>query len=135
MLTISNDGWVEIMKIYQGEMTSLCGGFVDAQIDPVRNHLQGFCIGDRIILYVNGELAAEAQDGDLISGDVGVEIGNYDEPQVVIDFDNFFVYKAQGDFTTSFPSEPAMEARFSLDLGKDWVVSYSDDLDTPNKGN
>jgi len=135
MLTVGNDAWVEIMKIYQGDLTSLFADFVGAQIDPVYNHLQGFCIGDRIILYVNGELAAEAQDGDLVSGDVGVAIGNYDEPQVVIDFDNFFVYEAKGDFITSFTPEPVLEETFSLDLDKDWVVSYSDDFDTSNKGN
>ncbi len=73
--------------------------------------------------------------GDLVSGDVGVAIGNYDEPQVVIDFDNFFVYEAKGDFITSFTPEPVLEETFSLDLDKDWVVSYSDDFDTSNKGN
>ena len=135
MLTVGNDAWVEIMKIYQGDLTSLFAEFVDAQIDPVNNHLQGFCIADRIILYVNGTLAAEVQDGDLVSGDVGLAIGSYDEPQVVIDFDNFFVYEAKGDFITSFTPEPVLEETFSLDLDKDWVVSYSDDFDTSNKGN
>lgn len=135
MLTISNDGWVEIMKIYQGEMTSLFGGFVDAQIDPVRNHLQGFCIGDRIILYVNGKLAAEVQDGDLVSGDVGLAIGSYEEPQVSIGFDNFFVYEAEGDFTTGYTPEPVEEEVLFPDLANDWKESYSDNFDTPDQGN
>lgn len=135
MLTIGNDGWVEIMKVYQGELTSLYGGFVDAQVDPVRNRLHGFCIGDRIILYVNGEPAAEVQDGDLVSGDVGLAIGSYEEPQVSIGFDNFFVYEAEGDFSTSEIPEPITDETFSLDLAGEWLVSYSDDFETPNDGN
>lgn len=44
MLTIGNDGWVEIMKIFQGVQTSLFGEFTDGLVDPVRNHLQGFAL-------------------------------------------------------------------------------------------
>ncbi len=134
MLTVGNDGWVEIMKIYQGEQTQLFGEFVDALVDPVRNHLQGFCIGDRLILYVNGKLGAEVQDSDLTFGDAGLIMGSYDEPQVTVDFDNFTVYEAVGDFTTSLTPEPVEEEVLLPDLGNDLKESYSDDFDTPNKG-
>ncbi len=135
MLTVGNDAWVEILKVYQGELTSLFGEFLDSAIDPVENHLQGFCIGDRLILYVNGELAAEVQDSDLKIGDVGLTIGTYDEPQVTVDFDNFFVYEVEGDFSPSYTPGPALSETFSLDLDGEWTLSYSDDFNTPDQGN
>ena len=135
MLTIGNDGWVEIMKIFQGVQTSLFGEFTDGLVDPVRNHLQGFCIGDRLVLYVNGELGADVRDSDLASGDAGLIIGSYDNPQVTVNFDNFLVYEAIGDFPTDYIPEPTQAAGNLPDLANDWNVTFSDDFDTPNKGN
>ena len=135
MLTVGNDGWVEIMKVYQGEQTSLFGEFTDDLVDPVRNHLQGFCVGDRLILYVNGKLGADVRDSDLAFGDAGLIIGSYDDPQVTVDFDNFTVYEAEGDFTTTYTPEPLAEGVVLPDLANDWVVNYSDDFETPNNGN
>lgn len=133
-LTVGSDAWVEIMKVYQDEQEPLFGEYMDSLVDPLENHLQGFCIGDRIILYVNGELAADVQDSDLTIGDVGLAIGTYDEPQVTIDFDNFFVYEVEGDFTETESPEKETGDTFSLNLVDEWTVSYSDDFDTPNNG-
>jgi len=135
ILTVGSDAWVEIMKVYQDEQEPLFGEYMDSLVDPLENHLQGFCIGDRIILYVNGELAAEVQDSDLTIGDVGLAIGTYDEPQVTIDFDNFFVSEVEGDFTATYSPEPISDEMFALDLDGEWTVSYSDDFDVSNKGN
>lgn len=135
MLTIGNDGWVEIMKIFQGVQTSLFGEFTDGLVDPVRNHLQGFCIGDRLVLYVNGELGADVRDSDLASGDAGLIIGSYDNPQVTVNFDNFLVYEAIGDFPTDYIPEPTQAAGNLPDLANDWNETFSDNFDTPNKGN
>ena len=135
MLTIGNDGWVEIMKIFQGVQTSLFGEFTDGLVDPVRNHLQGFCIGDRLVLYVNGELGADVRDSDLASGDAGLIIGSYDNPQVTVNFDNFLVYEAIGDFPTDYIPEPTQATGELPDLANDWNETFSDDFDTPNKGN
>jgi hypothetical protein len=135
MLTVGNDGWVEIMKVYQGEQTSLFGEFVDNLVDPVRNHMQGFCLGDRLILYINGKLGADVRDSDLAYGDAGLIIGSYDDPQVTVDFDNFSVYEAEGDFTTNYTPEPGEEEVILPDLANDWLQYYSDDFDTSNKGN
>jgi hypothetical protein len=135
MLTVGNDGWVEIMKVYQGEQTSLFGEFIEGMVDPVRNHLQGFCIGDRLILYVNGKLGADVRDSDLAFGDAGLIIGSYDDPQVTVDFDDFYVYEALGDFATDYTPEPVADDIFSIDLAGEWTVSFSDDFNTPDKGN
>lgn len=135
MLTIGNDGWVEIMKIFQGVQTSLFGEFTDGLVDPVRNHLQGFCIGDRLVLYVNGKLGADVRDSDLASGDAGLIIGSYDNPQVAVNFDNFLVYEAIGDFPTDYIPEPTQATGELPDLANDWNETFSDDFDTPNKGN
>lgn len=135
ILTVGSDAWVEILKVYQNEQTPLFGEFLDSLVDPLENHLQGFCIGDRIMLYVNGELAADVQDGDLRIGDVGLTIGTYDEPQVMVDFDNFFVYEVEGDFTTSYSPEESTEETFPFNLAEEWTLTYSDDFNTPGKGN
>jgi len=135
MLTIGNDGWVEIMKIFQGVQTSLFGEFTDGLVDPVRNHLQGFCIGDRLVLYVNGKLGADVRDSDLASGDAGLIIGSYDNPQVTVNFDNFLVYEAIGDFPIDYFPEPTQAAGNLPDLANDWNETFSDNFDTPNKGN
>ncbi len=133
-LSVGNDGWAEILKVVQGVQTSLYGGFVDSDVDPAKNHLQGFCVGDQLKLYVNGNLAAEAQDSDLSFGDVGLHIGSYDDPQVTIDFDNLVVYEAIGAITSVFTPEPAIESGIFLNLDGEWNLNYSDDFDTPNKG-
>ncbi len=135
MLTVGNDGWVEIMKVIQGEQTSLFGEFMDALVDPVNNHLQGFCLGDRLILYVNGELGADVRDSDLAYGDAGLIIGSYDDPQVTVNFDNFIVYEAIGDFPTDFVPEPTEVGGDLPDLANDWEIFFSDDFDTPDGGN
>jgi len=135
MLTIGNDGWVEIMKIFQGVQTSLFGEFTDGLVDPVRNHLQVFCLGDRLVLYVNSKLGADVRDSDLASGDAGLIIGSYDNPQVTVNFDNFIVYKAVGDFPTNYIPEPTQAEGILPDLANDWNETFSDDFDTPGKGN
>lgn len=135
MLSIGNDGYVEIMRVYQGKQTDLFGEYVDDIIDPVSNHLQGFCLGDRLVFYVNGKLAADVRDSNLASGDAGLIIGSYDDPQVSVDFDNFTVYEALGNFTTDYTPEPVAGGPFAIDPVDNWEVSYSDDFDTPNNGN
>lgn len=135
MLTAGNDGWVEIMKVVQGVQTSLFGEFTDGLVDPARNHLQGFCLGDRLVLYVNGKLGADVRDSDLPSGDAGLIIGSYDDPEVTVDFDNLVIYEALGNFPTDFMPEPVGEAELFSDLANNWVESYSDDFETLNSGN
>lgn len=92
--SVGNDGWVEIMKVYQGQQSVIFGEFVDNLVDPAVNHLQAFCVGSRLVFYVNGVLGADMEDSDLLSGDVGLIIGSYTNPQVTVEFDNFTVFEA-----------------------------------------
>lgn len=62
-------------------------------------------------------------------------IGSYDNPQVTVNFDNFLVYEAIGDFPTDYIPEPTQATGELPDLANDWNETFSDDFDTPNKGN
>ncbi len=57
------------------------------------NDLQAECIGDRLRLYVNGTLLAEAQDSALTEGDVGFLVGTFAEGGADVLLDDFVVQK------------------------------------------
>jgi hypothetical protein len=57
------------------------------------NRVRADCIGNLLILYVNGILVGSAVDADFTSGDVGILAGTFDQPGVDVYFDNFVVYK------------------------------------------
>ena len=89
---ISNDGYYAIGKFIDG--TSILLGQSAMQASPgiqtgAVNHLRADCIGDSLILYVNFNLIAGAQDGDLQTGDIGMIAGSFSEPGVDVLFDHF----------------------------------------------
>jgi hypothetical protein len=89
---ISNDGYYAIGKFVDG--TSILLGQSAMQAAPgiqtgAVNHLRADCIGDSLILYVNFNLIAGAQDGDLQTGDIGLIAGSFSEPGVDVLFDHF----------------------------------------------
>ncbi|MDY7041724.1 MAG: hypothetical protein SVX38_12755 [Chloroflexota bacterium] len=53
------------------------------------NHIRAACVGDTLTLFVNGQQLLEVQDGDLLSGDVGLLAGTFDEAGTDILFDDF----------------------------------------------
>jgi hypothetical protein len=55
------------------------------------NHLRADCAGQTLTFYVNGFQIAQAQDANLVSGDVGIMAGTFATPGVDIIFDNFVV--------------------------------------------
>lgn len=55
------------------------------------NHLRADCAGQNLTFYVNGFQIAQAQDVNLVSGDVGIIAGTFATPGVDIIFDNFVV--------------------------------------------
>jgi len=55
------------------------------------NHLRADCAGQTLTFYINGFQIAQAQDGTLTSGDVGIIAGTFATPGVDIIFDNFVV--------------------------------------------
>jgi len=98
LIGITTDGYYGITKIVAGEDT-LLGSDVLEFSSVIKtgagetNRLRVDCIGDRLSLYVNGEIVAEVTDGDLASGDVGLASGTYDDPGTDMRFDNFVVYR------------------------------------------
>ncbi len=56
------------------------------------NHMRITCSGDQCSLYVNDTHLADIADNALGSGSIGLAAGAYDEPGVIVHFDNLKVY-------------------------------------------
>jgi hypothetical protein len=52
------------------------------------NHLQIIASGDRFSMFVNGVFLVDVIDGTLGAGNIGLAAGAFEEPGVVIHFDN-----------------------------------------------
>ncbi len=95
VLQISSDGYASISKRQAGEWRLLGADewlYSEAIVQgESANALRADCVGDTLVLYVNGELLVEAQDTEFVSGDVGLLAGTFDTPGVDILFDDFIV--------------------------------------------
>ena len=92
---ITSDGYYAIIKVTSDGSTSL-GRDNYGQSDLINqgdasNHIRFDCTGDKLSLYVNGNLLDQQTDGDYASGNVGLIAGSYNDPLVDILFDDFFV--------------------------------------------
>jgi len=92
---ISSDGYYGIGKV-KGEFYELIGTDALLPSEVIEkgsaiNRIRAECIGDRLSLYVNGIRIGEVNDSELVSGDVGLIAGTYNEPGTDIRFDNFIV--------------------------------------------
>ncbi len=94
-LVVGSDGYAGIYKYFGSEFAPL----IEAEVGTVSvapegqvNHIRADCIGDRLTLFVNGEMVLQAQDADLTAGDVGLVAGVFDDPYLQVYFDNFKVY-------------------------------------------
>jgi hypothetical protein len=95
---ISGDGYYGIgkMKDGQGSILTRDGNMLPSefiQTGNVPNRVRGDCIGSFLILYVNDQLVASAEDSDFTGGDVGVIAGSFSQPGADVYFDNFTVFK------------------------------------------
>lgn len=98
LLSISSDGYFGIFKMINEEWFVLGGndwGFNDhvihTGIQP--NHIQARCIGNNLVLEVNGSVLMDVYDSELSGGDVGLFVGTYDAGGLEVEFDNFSVTK------------------------------------------
>jgi len=91
----SSDGYYTIGKYIDGNAIQL--GQNEMQPDEAIhtglavNHLRADCVGSTLTFYINGKLVSQAQDAELVEGDVGLLAGTFSEPGVDVIFDNFLV--------------------------------------------
>jgi hypothetical protein len=95
-VVISSDGFYAFRKIVDGGALELIGYETFIASDAIRqgretNHIRVDCVGSTLRLYVNGVFIDEVQDGDPVSGDVGLLAGTYEIDRTEIEFDNFTV--------------------------------------------
>ncbi len=94
---MSSDGYFGIGKVDGQEQTLLNADKMlpsDLILQGKQtNTLRADCIGDRLVFYVNGQILAEAQDSEYLTGDIGLTAGSFDKPDIDIHFDNLIVTK------------------------------------------
>ncbi len=73
---VTPDGYTGIVKVIDGESTTLPGGKMsydhDVKQNDAANLLEVFCVGSQLSLVVNGNLAVNAEDDQLTKGDLGI---------------------------------------------------------------
>lgn len=97
-LVLSHDGYYGIFKFQDGRMTMASDdgnmGFSEAiRQGGVVNHIQATCQENVLSLSANDVLLAEVVDDSFQSGKIGLITGAYNEPGVVVFFDNFKVFQ------------------------------------------
>jgi hypothetical protein len=94
---ISADGFYGIGKMQDGQSSLLTGDSMQSNNAILTgnqiNRVGADCIGNTLVLYVNGVLVTSTTDTAFSSGDVGILTGSFDQPGADIYFDNFVVYK------------------------------------------
>ncbi len=93
---ISSDGYYGISKV-SPDATVLLGrehlDYSDKILQgSATNHIRFDCIGNRLTLYVNGQLLDQQTDDEYITGNVGLIAGTYETAGTDVLFDNFSVY-------------------------------------------
>ncbi|KPL78702.1 hypothetical protein ADN00_05500 [Ornatilinea apprima] len=93
-LEISEDGYFIIYKYLNGEyfpLTSETWTYSEMIPTGQPTQITATCNGNRLMLAVNNMVLAEVQDSSHRSGDVGLIAGTFDQPSIVVGFDNFTV--------------------------------------------
>jgi hypothetical protein len=92
---ISSDGYYGITKVTSDSSTRLGGEDMQPSNyinqGSATNYIRFDCKGDKLSLYVNGQLVDQQTDSEYTSGNVGLIAGTYDTPGTDILFDNFSV--------------------------------------------
>lgn len=98
-LIISSLGSQVIGKYQNGELQYISATEMQLS-DAVKqgsttNHLRADCVGSTLTLFVNGQQVASVTDTSFTSGDVGLTVGTFDDPNAAVTFDNLVVNKPQ----------------------------------------
>lgn len=91
----SSDGYQVIGKYDNGNSVYLSADKMQttSAVHSGTNQVRGDCNGSTLTFYINGQQVSSVTDTSFTSGDVGVIVGTFDDPNVGITFDNFVVYK------------------------------------------
>ncbi len=92
---ISGDGFYSILKAEGGEFTPLVD-WTDSDVintGNASNHIQATCNGGSLILTVNGQQLATANDTAYSSGDIALTATSYESQPTEVHFDNLVVSK------------------------------------------
>ena len=94
---ISSDGYQAIGKYQAGEFSYLSAEQMESasgiNSGTTLNKVRADCVGSTLTLYANGQQLSSVTDTSFTTGDVGLIVGTFDEPNVGILFDNFVVYE------------------------------------------
>lgn len=91
-LEISEDGYYTIYKFENDQQVSLVDWtYSDMVAAGGPFTLVAYCGPDRLALAVNDTLLAETVDPDYNAGNIGLVAGSYENPNVRIGFDDFFI--------------------------------------------
>lgn len=94
-LVISSDGYYGIGKVKAQEQKLLSSPNMlpHPAIRQGRgvNHIRADCVGDRLVLYANGQKLGETRDNEFVEGDIGLTAGTFEQPGVDIHFTDFRV--------------------------------------------
>jgi hypothetical protein len=91
-LVIGDGGFYAAIRLVDGEIAFLDKGIVPAgevYRDSGPNRIAGSCLGDRLILILNGQRLMEVRDETFENGNVGVVVGTRSSGGAVVHFDNF----------------------------------------------
>lgn len=92
-LVISEDGYFAIWKYVDGEYFPVADWQTSSLISQGSgpHTVYAACFDKTLALGVDGELLVEITDPDFSYGDVGLLVGTWENPGVIIGFDNFVV--------------------------------------------
>jgi len=94
-LLISGDGYYAIAKAIDGDFEWLVNW---TESDVIRqgnatNHIRAVCDGSTLLLFVNGQRLATAEDGTFARGDIALTATSYEDEPSEIHFDRLVVRK------------------------------------------
>jgi len=94
-LVIAGNGYAGITKRAGGTVSVISGPNLmvsnAVQRGQATNHIQAICQGTQLTLYVNGEMVAQATDGDFTAGDTGLLAAAGKHPGIEIHFSNYVI--------------------------------------------
>jgi hypothetical protein len=91
---ISSDGYYAVSILRDGDWESMAGWEENPAIytgPNVVNRIAVICSGDTFDFYVNDSYLVSVVDDTFAAGNIGLAAGTFDEPGVVVEFDNLIV--------------------------------------------